>query len=731
MWSYLIPSLLSFSSWVSANNTSTTNVLGYTIPTPGGDTYSVKEPPLTTNWTYSLGTNPWDQYPRPQLKRHRNASSLHDVKNPPFWKRLENAVMVPSCLESGISGLQGENLFYSWLSTRFNVSDSWKGQNIILNFGAVDYEATVFVNGNYAGFHRGGYFRFALDITGYIKYERENELLVFVHDPTDSGDHVIPIGKQSLREWRDDRQPHHIFYRPCSGIWQEVFIEPVSANYITRLDLAASMDGTLNATVHTSWSTPKPVQISVHAKEATDVIASFNGTTDKPFTFRVQNFELWSPSNPNLHNITVTFGDDVVTSYTGFRTFARGEVQGVTRSLLNGEPIFMFGTLDQGFWPDGLYLPPNYEAMVYDLQVLKSLGFNMLRKHIKVENDLFYEACGKKYWVKKLQTDKEQIKWGLLSFKESVFFKKLTINNSSEQTDMPSLRPLQEYTTSDCVTHTYLPNEEQQKEFDRQLDLLVETHKSFPSIGVWIIYNEGWGQNGFNKPPYPEIRLTERVRQLDPTRLISATSGWFDHDQYWPAGQSSDFSDNHHYANPQCGTPFYSTQSRPFNPSRIGFQGEFGGVGHNLSLANLWKVQKAINTINQTYELDATIDAWNYRAHRLLDELREQVDLYSCAGGIWTQTSDVEGEVNGLLTYDRRILRTDINQWKADIQALYDTAANRADGDSTSTRRFLAKRDSYYGQQEKNYAHDLHKRWAEEKAIRNWAEPNFDEAVAI
>lgn len=215
---------------------------------------------------------------------------------------------------------------------------------------------------------------------------------------------------------------------------------------------------------------------------------------------------------------------------------------------------------------------------------------------------------------------------------------------------------------------TILPNTTQQQEFQRQLEVMVTQLKSHTSIFAWVIYNEGWGQitTGY----YPEFGLTDIVRQIDPTRLVDSTSGWFDHG-------AGDFSDNHHYANPQCGSPYYSIDSSPFDPTRIGFQGEFGGTGNNVSADHLWKVEEAINTINQTYEIDETLPVWNARGHSLLDELRSQIDLYSCAGGVWTQTTDVEGEVNGMMTYDRRILRPNRTQWQDDIQALYDASAKR------------------------------------------------------
>ncbi|KFG83780.1 putative Beta-galactosidase [Metarhizium anisopliae] len=212
------------------------------------------------------------------------------------------------------------------------------------------------------------------------------------------------------------------------------------------------------------------------------------------------------------------------------------------------------------------------------------------------------------------------------------------------------------------------PNPAQQAEFQRQLEVLVQEHKSYPSLVVWVIYNEGWGQ--LRGPPYPEERLTDVVRRLDPSRLVDAVTGWHDHG-------FGDFSDNHHYANPQCGTPFYSILSSPYDPRRIGFQGEFGGIGHNVSIEHLWNVQQAIDTINQTYEVSADLEAYNYRAGVIFRELTEQVERYACSGGVWTQTTDVEGEVNGLYTYDRRVLRANVSQWQADIRGLYDAAHGR------------------------------------------------------
>ncbi|KAI3537107.1 glycosyl hydrolase family 2 [Colletotrichum filicis] len=621
--------VLSFA--VAANAQNATTTAGGSAPTAGtAEPYQLQTPPLDTDWTAKVGTKPWPEHPRPQLRRenwlnlnglwtYRAASSDDDVNHPPTSAVLDREILIPSCIESGLSGIQELGVTHFWLATTFQVPSGWGNQSVILNFEAVDYEATVFINGQKVGFHRGGYFRYTVDATPYLNAGGDNTLLVFVFDPTDADGYVIPIGKQT-------RTPSHIFYRSCSGIWQTVWLESTPSTYITKLDLSADHNGNVNALVHSSSNTSSEVSIAILDTDGSTV-GTGTGNSGTAFNFTVPSPNAWSPTNPNLYNITLKMGSDEVFSYTGFRTISHGIVDGINRPLLNGEFIFMFGTLDQGYWPDGLHTPPSVEAMTYDLKVLKNIGMNMVRKHIKVEPDLFYHACDT---------------LGLLVIQ-----------------DMPSL----------TANSARLPNADQQAEFERQLQLMIEEHKSYTSIVTWTIYNEGWGQ--LRTPPYPEAKLVDVVRGIDPTRLINANSGWFDHG-------SGDYADNHHYANPQCGTPFYSLASPPYDNRRIGFQGEFGGIGHNVSIEHLWNVQQAIDSINATYEINENLEAYNYRGRVLLREFREQVEMYACSGGVWTQTTDVEGEVNGLVTYDRRVLRPDLAQWQVDIKALFDAAKARS-----------------------------------------------------
>nr|POE47287.1 beta-galactosidase [Quercus suber] len=328
--------------------------------------YAVQTPPLDTDWTYKVGTDPWPEYPRPQLQRsqwqslngiwtYENASSLDAVNSPPLNQSLTSEVLIPSCLESGLSGIQTLGNLYSWFSTSFFVPSSWGGGRVLLNFGAVDYEATVFINGNRAGFHRGGYFSFTVDVTNYLR----------------SGENRLYVDKNFTMEIAANR-----YTTIDCGIWQQVWIESAPAEYITDLHLNAGADGL----------------VSIVDRKSKDTVATHDCRSGSACTFSVSSPNLWTPDSPNLYDVNVQLGDDSIKSYTGFRTISRGLVNGVERPLLNGEFIFLFGTLDQGFWPDGLYTPPNYEAMVYDIKTLKSLGFNMLRKHVRHMMSLIAET---------------------------------------------------------------------------------------------------------------------------------------------------------------------------------------------------------------------------------------------------------------------------------------------------------------------------------------------------
>ncbi|KIY66172.1 glycoside hydrolase family 2 protein [Cylindrobasidium torrendii FP15055 ss-10] len=608
-----------------------------TYGSPEEAVYAPVEPKLKTQWTDGVAADPdnvWPEYPRPGLQRDnwlnlngvwefQSANSSDDISNVPVGTTLEQRILVPFCIESGLSGVAVQSPF-SWYRTSFNIPESFE-ENVILHFAAVDYETTVFVNGEQVGSHTGGFDKFWFDVTEYVNKDSENELILFVYDPTDDFDEVIPLGKQRV-------VPSHIFYTPCSGVWQTVSIEAVPASeYITSIQLLAAADGSVTATIGTSSnSSSSSADISFYdPANPSSIIFSTSGSTNEAFTFTVDPApSVWSPDTPVVYNVSVTVGDDVARSYTAFRTVERAEVNGVPRYLLNGQPIFQFGPLDQGWWPDGLHTPPSYEAMIFDIQYVKDLGMNFIRKHIKVEPDTYYWAAAN---------------IGVLVMQ-----------------DMPALSDARK------------PNAEQQTEWERQLEVLFKSLMGFPAITSFVIYNEGWGQLSSG----PEVYLAPRVAEwLQGHQLVNAVSGWNDYGQI--NGTSvGDFHDNHHYSSPQCGTPFSSLASLPYLGDRIGFQGEFGGVGVNTTIDHLWNDVEAIRDIPQTYEIDATVDVWNYRALRVIEELREQTEMFgACNGAVYTQTTDVEGEVNGFLTYDRAEDHVDHEKWEAAIAALYETFA--------------------------------------------------------
>ncbi|KAK7732508.1 hypothetical protein SLS53_008393 [Cytospora paraplurivora] len=466
--------------------------------------YKLQVPPLDTPWTDKVGLDPWPEHPRPQLQRekwislngiwtYQSAGNATNVTEDDIPKApLKHETLIPSCIESAISGLQELNTTSMWFATTFEVPSNWRDRNVLVNFEAVDYESTIFVNGKQVSFHRGGYSRNTIDLTDVLRMNKRNEL----------------------------------------GIWQSVWLESVPADHISKLDIRAFKNESVLANIRASnGSASVPVEVTVFDQDG-GVLLTENGTSGTPFTFSVPSVRAWSPESPTLYNITVTMGDDQVSSYTGFRTVGKGEIGGIQRPLLNDEFVFQFAALDQGYWPDGIYLAPTYEALIFDLQVVKDLGFNTIRKHVKFEPDLFYWACDM---------------MGLMVIQ-----------------DMPSMS-----------LRVPLPDSEQQAEFERQIEVLVDEHLSYTSIVTWVIYNEGWGQN--QTPPYPEFDIVDRIRSIDGTRLIDAMSGWYDNG-------AGDFSDNHHYAGAQCGTPFYSADSSPYDKTRIAIQGEFGGLGMNVSI---------------------------------------------------------------------------------------------------------------------------------------------------
>ena len=459
--------------------------------------------PLMTRWAKDVTPDHvLPEYPRPQMVRKDwlNLNGLWefegagDEKEPPVGKTLSGTILVPFCMESALSGV-GKHYDAAWYRRTFTIPSDWKGKRILLHFGAVDYATSAQVNGQVVGKHVGGYDAFTFDITDALKEggSGEQELLVRVADTTDPSQ---ARGKQTT-------EPKGIWYTPCSGIWQTVWLEPVAKEHVEDLKIVPEPDG---MTVSVKGSA------NVEVLDGEKIVAS--GQTGTKIS--VPNPKHWSPDGPFLYGLRITQGDDVVESYAGLRKIeVSPDEKGTPRIKLNGKEIMMVGPLDQGFWPDGIYTAPTDDALKYDLEMTKKLGFNCLRKHVKVEPQRFY------YWCDKL---------GLLVWQ-----------------DMPSA----------------LANKpgDWQQQFESELKQLVEQHRNSPSIVMWVPFNEGWGQEAYGKEGTQ--RIADMVKKLDPTRLVNNASGWTD-------AEAGDVHDMHSYPGPSAPA---------VEKERAIVLGEFGGLG--------------------------------------------------------------------------------------------------------------------------------------------------------
>ncbi|MFJ9899637.1 PA14 domain-containing protein [Streptomyces sp. NPDC091280] len=560
---------------------------------------------LRTRWADEVGPrNALPEYPRPQLTRAdwRNLNGSWQFaaatagEQPPVGRDLPERVLVPYPVESQLSGLERHE-DRMWYRRTFTVPADWRigsHKRLMLNFGAVDWRAEVYVNGTKVTEHQGGYDKFGADITDALKPGRTQELIVGVYDPTDApnGENP-PIGKQRL-------DPSGIWYTPTSGIWQTVWMEPVAPDHVDSLKLIP--DVTRSQLTVEAKGVRDGVPITATAYDGKREVATAHGRTGAPLTLTLKNPRLWSPDSPFLYDLKVTVGEDRVGSYFGMRSIAVEQVNGVPRTVLNGSPVFMMATLDQGFWPDGLYTAPTDAALAHDLKVHKELGFNAVRKHIKVEPDRWF------YWADRL---------GLMVWQ-----------------DMPA------------TTAGVNPSPAARAEYERELKRMIDQHISSPSIVMWVTFNEGWGQ-------YDEARIADQAKAWDPTRLVNGMSGI----NLGVDGGTGDIIDEHGYPSPAL----------PPHPDgrRALVSGEYGGLGLAVP-GHAWSVQQSYVDVDPAAYTD------DYLAK--LAEVRA-LACRGSNGAVYTQISDVEGELNGLMTYDRRVLKPDAERVRAAQQALIRDAS--------------------------------------------------------
>ena len=558
--------------------------------------YVRQYPPLLTPWTRSVSSvQPLPEYPRPQLERaswlNLNGQWQYEQgqpgEAPPFGQNLAQTILVPFPVESPLSGIAREDN-WGWYRRLFTVPASWAGSHVILNFGAVSWAADVWVNGKLAGGHRGDYDSFSFDITRLLAKSGHNELLVRFYDPIGAKDE--PVGKQI------PGPAHSIYHTASSGIWQTVWLEPVSPDHITSLDLAPDLERSrLVITASTTGGTPAEVVAQALAENSNTVVATATGPAGRPFSLPIHDPQLWSPSSPYLYGLRLQLVSkgrviDDVQSYFGMRSITLGYYGGANRILLNGHFLFETGALDQGYWPDGLYTPPTDTAIQFDIRTAKQLGYNLLREHQKVQPDRWY------YWAAKL---------GLLVWQ-----------------DMPQMHPPAKVD----------PGVSAQAEFRRELRAIVLQHRSDPSIVAWIPFNEGWSQ-------FDPVGVTQEVRSLvGPLAVVDTDSGSANCcNAVEPP--NSDLNDTHLYTGP------FSVPA----DIRASVVGEYGGVlaypppGHRWpgvltsigSPVAAWGEGPVINVLRAQYQ-----------------ELTQEMRTRGLSGAVFTEFAGYEDEL-GILTYDR------------------------------------------------------------------------------
>lgn len=570
---------------------------------------------IKTKWAEQINpANVLPEYPRPLMERAdwQNLNGEWEYAVKPVGQAepasFDGNILVPFAIESALSGVQQEvgDTNELWYKRSFSVPTAWKNKDILLNFGAVDWKADVFVNDILIGSHQGGFTPFSFNITPYLNGKGNQKLVVRVWDPSDKG--FQPRGKQTSR-------PESIWYTPVTGIWQTVWLEPVGGAHLTSIKAIPNIDnGTMSVTVGASCSCPAGI-VNVELLDKGKVVASAKGLQGKELRLALQNPTLWSPSTPYLYDMKVSLSKDgkvldEVKSYTAFRKISsKRDANGIMRMQLNNKDLFQFGPLDQGWWPDGLYTAPTDEALLYDIIKTKDWGFNMIRKHVKVEPARWYYHCDKEgmlVWQDMPSGDMGN------SWEHHVY------NGGTDKARTP-----------ESVANFY-------QEWKEIMDLCI----SNPCIVSWVPFNEAWGQ-------FDTEKVADWTKAYDPSRLVNPASGGNHRD-------CGDMIDLHNYPGPEMYL---------FDPKRVNVLGEYGGIG--LPLENhLWW-----NKRNWGYVQFKSSDEVTAEYVKYASQLKDLVNK-GFSAAVYTQTTDVEGEVNGLMTYDRKVIKINEEAVKKANQAV-------------------------------------------------------------
>ena len=557
---------------------------------------------IKTSWGEQLDPkNVLPEYPRPIMERNdwKNLNGLWKYaitkKGDPTPAAYQGDILVPFAVESSLSGVgkminEKEEL---WYQRTFDVPSAWRGKQILLHFGAVDWKAEVWVNDVKVGEHTGGFTPFYFDITSVLN-KGNNDLVVKVWDPSDRGEQ--PRGKQIAN-------PHGIWYTPVTGIWQTVWLEPVATQYITNLKTTPDIDNN-SVKVEVAANTTSADKVEVKVFDGKNLVAKGAALNGVPVELAMPaNAKLWSPDSPFLYNMEVTLykdgkAIDQVKSYTAMRKYSiRKGQNGITRLQLNNKDYFQFGPLDQGWWPDGLYTAPTDEALVYDLKKTKDFGYNIVRKHVKVEPARWYTHC-------------DQL--GLIVWQ-----------------DMPNGGPSPQWQARNYFNGTeVIRSAASEANYRKEWKEIIDCLYSYPSIAVWVPFNEAWGQ--FKTP-----EIVAWTKEYDPSRLVNPASGG----NHYTCG---DILDLHHYPDPNMFL---------YDPRRATVLGEYGGIGLVVE-GNTWvNDKKNWGYVKFNTSDEVTNEYIKYGKH-LLELIRK-----GFSAAVYTQTTDVEGEINGLMTYDRKVIK--------------------------------------------------------------------------
>ncbi len=557
---------------------------------------------IKTPWAEKIDVNNvLPEYPRPIMER-TNWQNLNGLWNYAVTDagqkqptEFDGEILVPFAVESSLSGVQkrvGEDKEL-WYQRNFEVPSNWKGQKVLLHFGAVDWKADVWVNDIKVGSHKGGYDAFSFDVTPFLTKSGQQNLVVKVWDPSD--EEYQPRGKQVS-------DPRGIWYTPVTGIWQTVWLEPVNQKHITNVVAIPDIDnGSLKVDASACGAAFGDVY-EVILKDAGKVVSTGKAVVGQSVELAVSNAKLWSPESPFLYDLEVNLISDgktvdAVGSYTAMRKVStKRDENGIVRLQLNNEDYFQFGPLDQGWWPDGLYTAPTDEALKYDIVKTKDFGFNMIRKHVKVEPARWYTHCDE---------------LGILVWQ-----------------DMPNGDRSPRWQNHQYFDGTELKRSpESEANYRNEWKEIMDEHMSYPSVVCWVPFNEAWGQ-------FKTEEIVDWTKAHDPSRLVNPASGG----NHYHVG---DMLDLHNYPGPEMYL---------YDGSRATVLGEYGGIGLALE-GHLWNTGRNWGYVEFKNSKEVT-DKYVEFAEQLIKMAKS-----GFSAAVYTQTTDVEGEVNGLMTYDRKVIK--------------------------------------------------------------------------